>query len=421
MHWSTVPFQVLLFTVVFLALPGVMLMQFGAIVFVSIMSVAALGATGYAVLSWSRSFFELNEDHLIVHTGLVRQLSREIPLSRLQAVDVVRPLLMQILGLAELRVELAGGDSGEIRLRYLSHGTAERLRASLLAHAAGLSGRTPEAPEWPFYRLPFGLLLGALTFRVPVLSAFALLVALLVAGYMFRELGVLGGAVPLLLGLIRGFHGPLLRYTDFYSSLSPDGLRLRYGIFQARMQTVPPGRVQAVRIVEPMLWRVLGVARVEANVAGYVGERQMDSSTLLPVAPRRTAFALVNELFPGTDAARVALHRAARGRSGNEAVGTDGGLVVTSHGTFTRVVEIVPEARVQTVRLTAGPLSRWRGIATVHVDTPPGPIRAHAAGRDIGEARRIVDGIAERGQGARMSGTGPERWATRSERPGPPS
>ncbi|WP_394298788.1 PH domain-containing protein [Allosalinactinospora lopnorensis] len=229
---------------------------------------------------------------------------------------------------------------------------------------------------------------------------------------------MLGGAVPLLLGLMRGFLGPLMRYTDFYASLSPDGLRLRYGIFQARMQTVPPGRVQAVRIVEPLLWRSLGVARVEANVAGYVGERQMDSSTLLPVVPRKLAFSLVNELFPETDASRVALHPAKRGRSRNEGLGVDESLIVTRRGIFCHVIEIIPEARVQTVRVTAGPLDRRRGTAAVHVDTPPGPIRAHAAGRDIVEARRVVDGIAERGHLARMTSAGPERWATRSEPPG---
>ncbi len=418
MHWSTVPFQALLFTVVLVALAGPLLSQLlGMGVFGVALLVVLGAATGYSVLTWLRTYFELDADHLIVHTGLVRQLSREIPLSRLQAVDVVRPLLMQILGLAELRVELAGGDSSEIRLRYLGRTSAERLRASLLAHAAGLSGRTPEAPEWPFYRLPFRLLLGALAFRLPVLGALLLFVMLILTGIAFVEFGVLGGAVPLLLGLMRGFTGPLLRYTDFYASLSPDGLRLRYGIFQARMQTVPPGRVQAVRIVEPVLWRFLGVARVEANVAGYVGERQMDSSTLLPVVPRSLAFALVNELFPGTDASRVELHRAARGSSRNEALGINGDLVVTAHGRFCRVLEIVPEARVQTVRLTAGPLSRRRGTGTVHVDTPPGPIRAHAAGRDITEARRIVDGIAQRGHDTRMANTGPERWATRAERP----
>ncbi|WP_460999880.1 PH domain-containing protein [Streptomonospora sediminis] len=421
-HWATVPLQVLLAVVVFLALPGPLLLQFG-LAWVLLMALAiACGAVAFTLLAWWNSSFGLREDHLVVHTGLLRRSSREIPLSRLQAVDVVRPLLMQVLGLAELRVELAGGDSSEIRLRYLSWGRAERLRATLLAHAAGLSGATPEAPEWPFYKLPFGLLLGALAFRLPVLGSVMLFVLLIAAGMAVGagtgifEAGVLGGAVPLLLGLMRGFLGPLMRYTDFYASLSPDGLRLRYGAFQARMQTVPPGRVQAVRIVEPLLWRALGVVRVEANVAGYVGERQMDSSTLLPVVPRRLGYLLVGELFPGTDVAHTPVMRpAASGRPGDGAVGVDDRLFATRRGIVCQVTEIVPHTRTQTIRMSAGPLSRRRGVATVDVDTPPGPIRARATGCEIGEARRIVDGMAAYGHTARRLNAGPERWATRSD------
>ncbi|MFD0776254.1 PH domain-containing protein, partial [Streptomonospora algeriensis] len=368
-HWATVPLQVLLVTVVFLALPGTVIAQFGLGWLVLTTLAVTCGAIAFTLLAWWDSSFGLREDHLVVHSGLIRRSSREIPLSRLQAVDVVRPLLMQVLGLAELRVELAGGDASEIQLRYLTWAQAERLRAALLAHAAGLAGATPKAPEWPFYRLPFGLLLGALAFRLPVLGGVLLFVLLISAGAIavgttgYFEAGVLGGAVPLLLGLMRGFLGPLVRYTDFYASLSPDGLRLRYGIFQARMQTVPPGRVQAVRIVEPVLWRALGVVRVEANVAGYVGERQMDSSTLLPVVPRRLAYLLVGELFPGTDVSRTAMHAAGSGRARGVALGVDELLFVTRRGLVCRVTEIVPHTRTQSLRMTAGPLGRRRGLA----------------------------------------------------------
>ena len=68
-------------------------------------------------------------------------------LDRLQAVDVVRPLVARALGLAELRLEVAGGSSSEAPLAYLSEAAAQRLRAELLARAAGLHHETPEAPE----------------------------------------------------------------------------------------------------------------------------------------------------------------------------------------------------------------------------------------------------------------------------------
>lgn len=411
-HWMIIPFQVIAVTLVFVALAGPILNLFG-FAWILMMAVAVVfGTLAYALPTWWYGTFGLREDHLVVHTGLAMRSSREIPLSRLQAVDVVQPLLMQVFGLAELRIELAGGDRSAIRLRGVRRELAERLRVAVLAHAAGLPGRSPEAPEWPFYRLPFALLLGALTFRVPVLLSFILLLLLLTAGLVFFEPGVLGGIIPLVLGLLRYFGGPLARYTDYYASTSSDGLRLRYGMFQRRMQTVPPGRVQAVRVVEPLLWRALGVAAVEANVAGYAGARQGDSATLLPVAPRQRAYAMVNELFPESEAGFIPLVPN-RDQAPN-LMGLDEHLFVATHGLFCRVTDIVPVERVQALRLTASPLARLTERVTVDVDTPPGPVSARAGSRPAVEARRFLDALVEYGRRARVPTAGTERWATRA-------
>ena len=42
-------------------------------------------------------------DTLRIETGLIRKDSRRLPLARIQAVDIVRPLLARILGVSELR------------------------------------------------------------------------------------------------------------------------------------------------------------------------------------------------------------------------------------------------------------------------------------------------------------------------------
>lgn len=413
-HWMIVPLQVIAVTLVFVALVGIGLVLGGfGFAWVAAMTVAVVfGALAHALPAWWYGTFGLREDHLVVHSGLVMRSSREIPLSRLQAVDVVQPLLMQVFGMAELHIELAGGDQSAVRLRCLPRNLAERMRVVVLAHAAGLPGRSPEAPEWPFYRLPFLLLLGALTFRVPILLSFVLLLMLATAGSVFAEPGVVGALIPLTLGLLRYFWGPLARYTDYYAALSSDGLRLRYGMFQRRMQTVPPGRVQAVRVVEPLLWRALGVARVEANVAGYAGARQGESTTLVPVAPRRRAFALVSELFPESTVADVPL--VPNQGPFRALVGVDERLFVSTRGLFCLVTEIVPVERVQAVRLVAGPLARFTGRVAVDVDTPPGPVRAKASGRGVEEGRRLLDALVEYGRRARVTAAGTERWETRA-------
>ncbi len=292
----------------------------------------------------------------------------------------------------------------------------EQLRAELLARAAGLPGHTPEAPEQPYWRVGFGTLLGSQLLKLPVIFGLALFVALLAFGVVFGELGVLAAALPVLLGLARGVIAPLVMHTNFKAALSPDGLRLRYGLMETRMQTVPPGRVQAVRVIEPLLWRGYGWARLDVTVAGYVGERQVLSSVLLPVAPRRVAFQLVGLVFPGTNAEAVPLLPAPRSwlraPFGQGAAGTDDAIFVTRRGRVCRRLDVIAHARAQSVRLTAGPLQRLLSLGTVHVDAPPGPVQVAAENRELGEARAIVESAAGRAHRARATDQRTDRWAT---------
>src|SRR5262249_2683775 len=69
----------------------------------------------------------------------------------------------------------------------------------------------------------------------------------------------------------------------------PDGLHLRGGLVALTAEVIRPGRVQAVRLVEPFLWRPLGWCRVEVDIAGRQrskgeGEAQRGQlRTLVPV------------------------------------------------------------------------------------------------------------------------------------------
>ena len=124
--------------------------------------------------------------------------SRRVRLDRLQAVDVVRPLVARLLGLAELRLEVAGGSS-EAPLAYLSADEPLALRAELLARAAGLDAATPEAPERVLHEVPPGRLLGSTvlsgTFVIGVVLLIALGGTLAFFGVEIAA-GVLSSALP---------------------------------------------------------------------------------------------------------------------------------------------------------------------------------------------------------------------------------
>ena len=93
--------------------------------------------------------------------------------------------------------------------------------------------------------------------------------------------------IPAALGLVAAYWGSFNKGYNFTAAISPDGIRLRYGLLDTQAQTLPPGRIQALRVSQPPLWRIFGWYRIQVNVAGYgaAGSDGEGSSrtTLLPV------------------------------------------------------------------------------------------------------------------------------------------
>ena len=87
----------------------------------------------YGYVHWMVTRWRFEGDTLRIETGLIRKDSRRLPLARIQAVDIVRPLLARLLGVSELRIRLAGSGSTDGKLAYLSEAQAAELRLVLLA------------------------------------------------------------------------------------------------------------------------------------------------------------------------------------------------------------------------------------------------------------------------------------------------
>ena len=66
--------------------------------------------------------------------------------------------------------------------------------------------------------------------------------------------------------------------------------------------------------------------------------------------------------------------------------------------------DVVPHARTQSVRLTQGPWQRRCGLASVHIDSTPGPVRITALHRSVEDVRALVHAQADRARLARRLG-----------------
>ncbi len=373
----------------------------------------------YGWASWVVTRYSVQDGHLRVDTGVLFRSSRRVRLDRLQAIDVLRPVLARALGLAELRLDVAGGRGSHVTLTYLSDSEALALRAELLALAAGLDADAGEAPERVLARVELGDLALAHLLCLDTLAGILAMLGLGVAAARIGGPGVVAALVSVALATLAPAARRFLSHYGFLVAESPDGLRVRHGLLETLAHTVPPGRVQAVAIVEPLLWRRLrGWCRVELNVAGHVGPGDGSQSVLLPVATRQVALDLLARALPGLDLAAIPLSAAPRRARWVDpvgqpvlAAGADERFLVTRHGRITRRTDIVAHERTQSVRLRQGWLQRRLGLATVHLASTPGPVSPRVAHRDAGEAALIVASQAERARRARASAL-PERWMT---------
>ncbi|MGC4805998.1 PH domain-containing protein [Micromonospora sp. DT233] len=396
--------------------------------FAAMAAVLALGATVLAVVSWYNTGYHVTGRELRVYEGLLWRRTRAIPLERLQAVEVVRPLLAQLTGLAELRLEVVGGGKTEAPLAYLGVAEATALRQRLLTLADG--GPMPQpAPgaadaEATVVPTPPGRALHAVANRDLLISqlltpqAFLLPfgVAFVVAQFLSAGSWSFVAVASTLTAMAGVLLQPVRRVLDdwnFRLARDEGTLRVRNGLLETRAQTVPLNRVQTVGATWPLLWRGKGWLRLRLEVAGYAAGEADDRNRpdrLLPVGDLGTGERIVAEVLPGVRLTGLAtnlppprarwlrpLSRRAVG------VGLHERVFAARAGLLTRKLMIVPYARIQSVRVTQGPAQRRLRLATVHADTAGGA-GAAALDRDLAEAWWLAEELTSRAHAARRAG-----------------
>ena len=370
-----------------------------------------IAAAVAAVVGWLVTRWRLDGVTLRIETGLIRRDSRQLPIARIQAVDVVRPFLARALGLAELRVRLAGSSDADGRLAYLTEQAAMDLRAHLLAAHHGLDPATPEPAERIAVTVPAGRLIGSV-----VLSVTGAVGAAVIAGFIVAVVSSVGVAVlaGILVWWLVSFVPLAWRRVSvqygFTVAQSPDGIRIRRGLLGTVAETIPVPRVQAMRMVEPLLWRPVGWCRLEVDVAGSPGREDGGArvrKALLPVGSRDEAGFLLRMVAGGAAPVLTRPPRRACWKAPlsyhNLAAGHDEALAVSVTGRLRKVTTWVPLEKAQSVRLVQGPLQRRLALATVHLDAA-GHVRAEFRERPQAQARMLVDELAALSRNARRHG-----------------
>ena len=354
---------------------------------------------GLGVISWLVTRWRVEGNDLRIETGLIRRNSLRFPLAQIQAIDVVRPALARVFGLAELRLRMGGATAGHARLAYLTGAHADTVRAQLLALSQRAAPEADQPPERLLLALPTGRLIASIVIGSPTVTFLVLGAAFATAAALSPRaaIAILGSSGAFVIGMITFFWRRLNGGYNLTVAEAHDGLRLRSGLLDTTAETIPSGRVQAVRMVEPLLWRPFGWCRLEVDVAGRQhrgGENSPERQQLrevLPVGTREEAQRLLGRILPGAPAERIRPPDRARWKAPFRyhylSWGHNDRCAVTTTGRVARVTSWVPLTKVQSLRLVQGPVQRRLRLATIYLDTAGRAVHAAIRDRDAEEAR----------------------------------
>ena len=316
-----------------------------ALIGVGVLLAAAIIAIAFSTLSWWFTTYAVDEDGVSLHTGMISRSREYAPRARIESVSVERPLLARLLGLAKVRVEVAGGGESYLDIEYVKSTAAEDLRRGILGIAErsapetvgepatdgadryegtgtagtadlhpqnestdGASGRLEQLlvdgvtdgeliAQVPTERLirslarDIGFLIGVVMSLIGVAVAVALAIwqdGINIA--MFVALAPAAIAVPkYIFGRIESGWGFVSRFTD-------RGLRMRRGLANTRTDNIASGRIQRIELRRPLLWRGPGWTAATATVAGIDDDSENGAENVLPVGTHEELRATLGHL-----------------------------------------------------------------------------------------------------------------------------
>jgi len=273
------------------------------------LAAAVVGVFAYQIVYVRRFDYELTADTFDLRSGVVSRRTREIPYRRVQNVDVSRNVLQRALGIAELRIETAGGGETEAQLRYVSDDEADRIQREIGRLKRGVAeDETDPQPETTKELFAITarelLLLGVVRVDLRLLSFVTVLLPIVIPSVSetFPLLDLLRAA-PLVLGglvalaLVVSSAAAVANYYGFELHRGADELRYRRGLLQEYSGTIPLDKVQSVSVTENVLARRLGYASLEVETAGYApGGNGNGSQSAVPLARRERVFDLARSV-----------------------------------------------------------------------------------------------------------------------------
>ncbi|NJC49200.1 UNVERIFIED_ORG: putative membrane protein [Xanthomonas campestris] len=284
-----------------------------------------------SVLRYFTYRYRIGTDGVAIRSGLLERSRRDIPFARIHNVVVHQSLLHRLAGVAEVRLESAGGHKPEAEMRVLRLDQALALEDLIRRRTHDADASTPqiEADSNTLLRLPLGevIRLGLISNRgmVVVAASFGVIYQMIprrtVSNFVEHNgelayryvsqihpgaavtaaLVVLGALAVLVAMRALSVALAVAQYHGFHLSQSERRLTVERGLLTRIRSSVALRRIQSWTLYESRLHRLFGrrQLRVETAVAGSADREGSALKELAPIADPQRCDALLQRLLPG--------------------------------------------------------------------------------------------------------------------------
>ena len=319
-------------------------------------------------------------------------------------------------------------------------GTLAELVRSRVAEFTDVDAPTRGVPESSVVSLPAGRLIAtaALDLFVGVVITVGLFAtAIVVMVIVSLSVGASGGLdTALAIGVPAVFFAGILPFGAIavvtaaqrllpnlqYAIVgTPDGMRITRGFLSTTNETLPPGRIHAIEVRQPLLWRPFGWWEIRVNRAGLRTDSDGDQSAsqqrravILPVGTRDDVTRVLALALP-TRSDEVSARIIADGMMGRGGDGYTAGpprgavlrpfswrltgrvlhddTLYLRRGLLTRRLSVVPAERMQSVAIAQGLVGRALNLANVTAVTVAGQVPTSLPVVDPEDARALFDAL----------------------------
>jgi putative membrane protein len=258
-------------------------------------------------MRWATTRWWAGADGIHRRSGFFNTKQTDVPLSRVQSLDLQQGVVQRLFGVQAVHVQTGGGGKkGELVLDAVSAADLDALRALIATPS-------PVEAAGPARRLSRGdLVLAALTAGqvgviLPVLAGAGQLTQNVLGDDTGRDAvrlipqaaheWVLAVAVLVVAAWLISVAGALVAFAGFTILRDGDRLRIRRGLLERREATVPVERVRAVVVVEGLLRRPFGLASLRVEVIGHAKEASA-AQALFPLLRLAEVRPFLDEVLP---------------------------------------------------------------------------------------------------------------------------